>query len=86
MIITLFTDPAIAIAPRLMLYQSSIYAKFELSLIQVSPACLTRTPLRYISLELPRGATIERDEDEFSLRGGTQNGAHSPTDAGYARA
>lgn len=30
-------------------------------------------PLRYISLELPCGATIERDEDEFSLRGGTQN-------------
>jgi hypothetical protein len=34
MIITLFTDPAIAIAPRLFLYQSSIYAKFELSLIK----------------------------------------------------
>ncbi|MDB4169212.1 hypothetical protein N9747_04235 [Planktomarina sp.] len=41
--------------------------------------------MRYISLELPCGATIERDEDEFSLRGGTQNGAHSPNDAGYAR-
>jgi len=42
--------------------------------------------LRYISLELRCGATIERDEDEFSLRGGTQNEAHSPNDAGYARA
>jgi hypothetical protein len=42
--------------------------------------------LSYISLELPCGATIERDEDEFSLRGGTQNEAHSPNDAGYARA
>jgi len=31
-------------------------------------------------------ATTERDDDEFSLRGGTQNEAHSPADAGYARA
>ena len=43
-------------------------------------------PLRYISLERSCGATNERNEEEFSLRGGTQNGAHSPADAGYARA